>query len=310
MGLYDRNYARSGRETWGGRSKWPLSFNATLIAVNIAIFLPMFVAPQSALADVLFRFGFFSTDRTINRLEFWRVLTFQFLHAGFLHLFFNMLGLFIFGPLVESHLGSKRYAAFYLVCGIFGGLTYLLLNGLGALARQMGFDGIPVLIYNSIQTPLVGASAGVFGVIMACAYIAPNTVIQLLIPPVPMRMKVFAYVYVGIAAANLFFGGHNAGGDAAHIGGAVAGYFFIRNVHLLRDFFDVLGDSRKVDRKPRAGPAPAPPRVSPPARPRRAVPDAEVDRILQKVAENGLASLTSSERETLRRATEDQRSVS
>jgi hypothetical protein len=113
-----------------------------------------------------------------------------------------------------------------------------------------------------------------------------------------MRLKVLAMVYVGLAAFNLIFNGKNAGGDAAHIGGAIAGYFLIRNAHLLRDFFDVFNDSRKVQarRQPQA------PTNTPRVRTAKDD-DAEVDRILDKVRREGTASLTSAERDTLANAT-------
>lgn len=229
--------------------------------------------------------GHFSTARGFMQIEIWRFLTFQFLHANFLHLLFNMFGLWVFGGMVEQYLGFRRYAAFYLTCGIFGAVAYLVLNLLGA---GLGLR-IAGVLPGSIHTPLVGASAGVFGVIVACAYIAPNAIVQLLFPPVPLKLKWFAYGYVALATLNLLRGGANAGGDAAHLGGAIAGYFFIRNAHLLRDFFDVLGDSRKRAARPgRRGGDPE---------------DAEVDRILAKVRTEGLANLSSAEKQTLHRST-------
>jgi hypothetical protein len=154
----------------------------------------------------------------------------------------------------------------------------------------MGLTKVPGLLYGNAATPLVGASAGVFGVILACAFIAPNATVQLLIPPIPIKMKTFAYAYVAIAFVSVLFATSNAGGEAAHIGGAIAGFFFIRNSHLLRDFFDIFDDSRK---KPDA-PAPA-------------QTDAEVDRILDKVRESGLHSLSDKERVTLERASQRKR---
>jgi len=240
-------------------------------------------------------FGHFSTA-TFFRLEVWRLIGFQFLHAGFWHIALNMLGLFIFGGMVEQFLGGKRYLAFYLMCGIAGGLTYLILN----LVGQIGLT-LPGVLFNDVHTPLVGASAGVFGVIMASAFIAPNMTVMLLFPPIPMPLKFLAYGYVGIALLNLLMGGSNAGGDAAHVGGALAGAYFVRRSHLLRDFFDVFGDSRG---KPSSR-----------ARSRRTrgkgdsqrPSNSEIDRILDKVRQGGLGSLSAKERETLRRASDARR---
>ena len=308
MGLADRDYYRTNRPTGGwsgprgvgvGRlSGW--SVNTWIIVINVAIFLigemlPKYAFPVSqdrfVPMDRLEILGHFSTTLGFFKLEVWRLVTFQFLHANLTHIFFNMFGLFIFGSIVEQFLGSRRYLAFYLICGIFGGLTYLALNLIGA----MGID-LRGALHVDPSTPLIGASAGVFGVIVACAYIAPNAIVQLILPPVPLRLKWFAYGYVGIAAANLFlFQGANQGGDAAHVGGAIAGFIFIRNAHLLTDFFDVFRDSRK-------------PRAPKASRSRRGgADDAEIDRILAKVGTQGIHSLTEAEKRTLRERTDKDR---
>lgn len=273
-----------------------------LIAVNVAIFLGQLAAestwgtravPPGALLDPLAFYGHFSTAKAIYGLEFWRFLTFQFLHGGWIHLAFNMMGIWFLGRLVEDQLGPKKFLAFYLVCGIFGGLMYLLLNLLGGV---LGLR-VPGLLMNDPATPLIGASAGVFGVVMACAYIAPNSTVQLLFPPIPMKMKVFAYGFVALALLMLLLGSSNAGGEAAHLGGAIAGFYFIRNTHHLIDFFDVLGDSRK----------PKPPKRGRPRGRAPSVSQQEVDRVLDKVQASGLGSLTDAEKAVLRQATDRQR---
>lgn len=291
MGIGDRDYARqvpnrAGRA--GTISAW--SVNTWLIVINVAVHVlssTVLAIPGQGGWSRLHDFGHFSTAKAfvdftpqggaILTMEVWRFLTFQFLHApGIWHLAMNMFGLYVFGGMVEQFLGRKKYLAFYLVCGIFGAIAYLALNLLGLTGVRM-----PGVLVNDPRTPLVGASAGVFGVIMACAYIAPNTVVHLLFPPIPLKMKLFAYAYVALAAFSLLIGARNAGGQAAHLGGAIAGFFFIRNSHLLLDFFDVLGDSRK--------------RVGPRSR-------GEIDRVLAKVSRDGLASLSDKERRVLERA--------
>lgn len=269
----------------------PFSMCTLIIAINVIIHLIAFVAP--GVWNAFFVWGHFSTTEAVFQLGFWRFLTFQFLHGNLIHLAFNMLGIWFLGRLVEDQLGPKKFLAFYLVCGIFGGVMYLLLNFLGGV---LGIS-LPGLLMNDPATPLIGASAGVFGVVMACAYIAPNATVQLLFPPIPMKMKVFAYGFVALALLMLLIGSNNAGGEAAHLGGAIAGFFFIRNSHLLVDFFDVLGDSRK----PKGPKRPKPPRGG------GGVSQQEVDRVLEKVQAAGIDSLTAQERQILRRATERQR---
>jgi membrane associated rhomboid family serine protease len=240
--------------------------------------------------------GHFSTMRGFLGLEVWRFVGFQFLHGGFAHILFNMVGLYFFGPLVERRLGSKRYLAFYLLCGIFGAVVFLLLN-LGGYALQWATGSditIPGLIFDSPFTPLIGASAGVFGVLMAGAYIAPNAVV-LLFFILPMRLATLAYALVAIALFTVILGGNNAGGEAGHLGGAIAGFYFIRRPHHLHGFFDIVGwadpTSHHYRHKGRARAAPQP-----------TANRAEVDRILDKISDTGLHSLSAKEKRVLREA--------
>ncbi|MHC5003837.1 MAG: rhomboid family intramembrane serine protease [Planctomycetota bacterium] len=238
----------------------------------------------------------FSTTLTIMRVEFWRFIGFQFLHANLWHLLFNMLGLYFFGPLVERHLGSKRYLAFYLLCGICGALMYLLLNLSGfVVGKVLGHDlAIPGLLVNSPHTPLMGASAGVFGVLMAGAYLVPNAMV-LLFFVIPMRLATLAYILVFVALWTVITGGPNAGGEAGHLGGAIAGFYFIRRPHHLHGFFDLIGRADPTSHHYRGRKA----------RPKRAPERDEVDRILEKINAKGLKSLTEREKRILREASED-----
>lgn len=239
----------------------------------------------------------FSTYRGFFQIEFWRLIGFQFLHANLMHILFNMIGLYFFGPLVERHLGSKRYLAFYLLCGICGALLYTLLNLGGFALTLFGFDeiGIPGLLFNSPATPLVGASAGVFGVLMAGAFLAPRAMV-LLFFIIPMPLWVLAYGLVIFALFVLITGGHNAGGEAGHLGGALAGFYFIRRPHHLHGFFDFLGWIDPTSHHYRKGSgARAPTRSA-------KVDNREVDRILDKINQQGIHSLTENEKRILREA--------
>jgi len=308
MGIYDREYIRAGRNSssgLGSTSRW--SVNTWLIVINTGIFMLMALVP--ALGHALFEWGHFSTARALFfvvagaqggsvhfGLEVWRFVTFQFLHANFNHVFFNMIALFFFGGMVESYLGRSRYLAFYLVCGVFGAVMYVLLNLLGQIP---GAQNLPFVLINNPTTPLVGASAGVYGVLLACAFIAPNAQI-LLFFILPMRLATAVYLFLGIAFFSLYLGAQNAGGEAAHLGGAIAGAYFIRHTHLLRDFFDFFGKRAPSGKKRRGSRASGRSRAEP-------VDESEVDRILSKVATQGLHSLSDKEKRILRRATESRR---
>jgi len=225
--------------------------------------------------------GHFSTGKAfLPGLEVWRFVTFQFLHGDMSHLILNMMGLFFFGPLVEQHLRTRRrFLSFYLACGIAGALAYLLLNLVGVLSGwKAGF------LFQDMFMPLVGASAGIFGILMAAAKFAGNGT-MLVFMVLPMRISTGAYLMAAFAAFNLLRGGQNAGGDAAHVGGAIAGFFFVRNMHLLRDFLDIFGRSSAPKRKARQGPD--------------ASTQKKLDAILEKVHAEGLHSLTPAEQKFL-----------
>lgn len=234
---------------------------------------------------------YYSPSTGLEGGQFWRFIGFQFLHADLSHLLFNMLGLYFFGPVVERYLGGKRFLAFYLLCGVCGAFLYLLLNAGGTAASSIfGTDfRIPGLLFHNPWTPLVGASAGVFGVLMAGAFLIPNATV-LLFFILPMRLATLAYALVAVALFTILMEGRNAGGEAAHLGGAVAGFYFIRRPHHLHGFFDLLGRVDPTSSNFRGRDA------------RRPSDQQEVDRILEKIGREGLGGLTERERRVLRNA--------
>lgn len=176
-------------------------------------------------------YGHFSASTALYGLQLWRLFTFQFLHANLLHLIMNMVGLYIFGPMVERHLGSARFIRFYLICGVGGAVAYLGLYMKGILI------GYP-------WQPLVGASAGIFGILIAASQMAPNAMVIMLFPPIPMRLRTLARVFILIAIWSVFTGGRNAGGEAAHLGGAIIGFLLMQGERL-------MGDRAPVQSRPR-----------------------------------------------------------
>ncbi len=212
-----------------------LSVASWLIILNVVVFVldhMIFARPGSVvmtergparLNDVpsaLFVWGHFSLDTAIHHAQAWRFLSFQFLHANLTHLLGNMIGLFVFGQLIERHLGRRRFLAFYLLCGIAGPVMYVLLQ----------FAGI---FPSAAATPMVGASAGVFGILAASAVVAPRQIVHMVFPPMPIRLRTLALVLLGVAAFTVFTHGPNAGGEAAHLGGAALGWLLITRPSLL-----------------------------------------------------------------------------
>ena len=236
MGFADRQYARRdyGRPNVVGTMRmW--SVTTWLIAINVAVFVINWITMTD---DVprgwLYELGYFSAGTVIYHLQLWRFLTFQFLHAGVQHILFNMIALYFFGPIVEDYLGGRRYLAFYLLCGIAGGVMYLAMWAVG------------MLHYGS-ATALVGASAGIFGVLIAGARVAPDTTVMLVFPPIPLRLRVMALVMLAVAVWVVFSYGGNAGGQSSHLGGAAMGALLIWRPELL-NVFDVWPRRRRKKR--------------------------------------------------------------
>ena len=239
MGIHDRDYYHDPAPRGGFAAMHMWSVTTWLIVSNVAVFLIDQITPRWGLLvpgsfypmpmGTLEAWGFFSQSLAITHLQIWRFITFQFLHASPWHLFGNMLALYFFGPIVESYFGSRRFLVFYLLCGIAGSVCYILLYMLGFLVTS------PYLVA-SPYVPLVGASAGIFGILMAAARVAPDVTVMLLFPPIPMRLKTLAWIMMGIAVYAVLFQGRNAGGEAAHIGGGLLGLLIMSNQHWLNPF--------------------------------------------------------------------------
>jgi len=140
----------------------------------------------------------------------WQLVSYALLHGGIGHLFFNMFALYMFGLPIEQAWGSRRFIVYYLVCVIGAGLLQLLV---AALAGD---------VY-----PTIGASGGVFGLLLAFGMMYPNQRIMLLIPPIPMKAK---YFVVGYGLLTLVFGltGTMPGvAHFAHLGGMLFGLILI-----------------------------------------------------------------------------------
>ena len=284
MGLAERNYGWWRERPQGGPGnltpvvKW-------LIITNLAVFFGDILLFDNQLGN----WGCFTIDTAVGQGRVWEFFTFQFLHANVLHVVFNMLGLFFFGPWAERWWGARRFLAFYLLCGAAGAAFYTLLAWLGILQPIMG-ESLDVV-------PLVGASAGIYGILVGVAVLAPDLRVRLYFPPIEMSMRQLAMVVLAIATATVIFGlGNNAGGEAGHLGGAILGFLLMRQPGLL-SWADKRGAAVEIIRPRAFG-------VRPEAklRPRTDVDlhsQAEVDRILDKISAQGFQSLTDTERHLL-----------
>jgi len=181
-----------------------------LIVANVAVFLLQSVAPGIVVPLALWPLAA-SASGVGAAFGPWQLLTYAFLHGGLVHLAFNMFALYMFGGAIEQVFGPRRYLIYYLVCVVSAAVSQLIVSAM------MGG------IY-----PTVGASGGVFGLLLAYAIYFPHSRVMLLFPPIPMPARVFVVVY---AVIELYLGvtGTQAGvAHFAHLGGMIGGFVMLR----------------------------------------------------------------------------------
>jgi membrane associated rhomboid family serine protease len=180
-----------------------------LIVANVAMFL-LDSSTGSLLAPLaLWPLG--EAAHTGMGFALWQLVTYAFLHGSMLHLFFNMFALYMFGSAIEQVFGSRRYLAYYLVCVVSAALAQLLVAWMTG-----GFY------------PTVGASGGVFGLLLAYGLYFPNNRVMLLFPPIPMPARVFVLVYAALELVMGVSGAQSGVAHFAHLGGMVGGFIMLR----------------------------------------------------------------------------------
>ncbi|MEP6997899.1 MAG: rhomboid family intramembrane serine protease [Betaproteobacteria bacterium] len=181
-----------------------------LIVANVAVFLLQTAIPGLIVPFALWPLAASQLDPGVAFAP-WQLLTYAFLHGSLTHLAFNMFALYMFGSAVERVFGGRRYLSFYLVCVLSAAIAQLIVSGMTGK------------IY-----PTVGASGGIFGILLAYGMYFPNNRVMLLFPPIPMPARVFVFVY---ALVELFLGvtGTQEGvAHFAHLGGMVGGFLMLR----------------------------------------------------------------------------------
>ena len=304
MAWDERDYNRDSYEPsrpFGGVSSG-YSIVTWLLGINCVVFVLDSIFAGSIRADAVSpeSLGSFSIQKAIHDLQLWRWVTYQFLHGEFMHLLTNMIGLYFFGRLMESWWGSRRFVAFYLLCGMCGGVLFAII---GLVSPELIHD-VGALRDHGIhpdEVQIVGASGSIFGILVGCAVLYPHRRVMLLFPPIPMSMRTMALVFLGFSILAVVVGSTNAGGDAAHLGGAVLGFFLVKKPQLLN--FVHQGLVTQIAAKHRQ-------RKAEHRRAQIAKQDAQVNRILDKVRNKGMHKLSPHERRILKQATERQRRVS
>lgn len=197
----------------------PKTVIALLIVLGVAYLLQKTLPLEYVAPFLLWPIGDFqlpARDGSMFEVGFmpWQLVTYSFLHADPPHLLFNALGVWTFGASLEESWGRKRLLVFWFVCVVGAGLLQLALGSSGVLGDQAG--------------PTLGASGGVYGLLIAFAMMYPNREMMLLIPPIPMKARTLAIVFGAIALVL----GVSSGGDGiahfAHLGGMLAGWLLLQ----------------------------------------------------------------------------------
>ena len=192
---YDRQQLRFGL---GSGNIMP-AIKKLLIANGIVYFLQMIAGNQ-----FIALFGL-HPDFVFKKFYIWQFFTYMFLHAGFFHIFFNMLMLWMFGSEVERTWGSKEFLKFYFICGVGAGLFQLIFK--------------PALV--------VGASGAIYGVLIAFVLLYPNRKLMFFPFFISLKAKYWAMIFVGISILMGLWGEDNIA-HFAHLGGMVIGFIYIK----------------------------------------------------------------------------------
>jgi len=212
-----------------------MTYTLWLIIINLAIFFIQVIATQTgidiiqtpsgnpeypvcqpentgcdAVADILS----LNIKTLITRGYFWQVFTYMFVHADFIHIFYNMFGLLIFGPKIEFTMGKNKFLKYYLICGLFSSILYMLITGLTT--------GIS-------EIPMMGASGAIFGVLTAYGLMYPrDTIYVQLFLPMPAIIFVFFYGFLQLVLGIAFLGAQGGVAYFGHLGGMIAGFILIK----------------------------------------------------------------------------------
>ena len=281
-----------------------------LILLNVLVFAGLIVlrtiltvsSASSYYPPVMRQFELSSAVPVLLRHP-WTLLTYAFTHEGFFHILFNMLNLYWFGQLVREYLGDRRLVSLYVLGALAGAIIFLL-----------SYNLLPAF-QPAVGSPMIGASAAVTAIIVGAATLLPDyTFMLILIGPVKIKWIAAVVVLISLAGVN----GGNPGGEIAHLGGALLGFIFIKQLQAGRDlgrpvqavgnWFSNLFDGRPAMRvsSPRQAEPVAASSASSTKKPVAATQHLqdEIDHILDKISRSGYESLSKEEKQKLFRASQ------
>ncbi|MDD5697725.1 MAG: rhomboid family intramembrane serine protease [Victivallaceae bacterium] len=296
--LSDRDYMNRG----GGRRPRQVNYEENpnmcvyiLIAINALVF---FTVPPGL--DLYRRLALSSMG--IKAGMYWQIVSTMFMHGGFMHILFNMWGLYLFGTLIAPHLRTVRFLVLYFLSGICGSLLWLAFN------------------WNS-PAYVVGASGALFGILIATAMLEPDRQFIILLFPVPMKAKTLVAIYAVVEILSVQGSSGNVA-HLAHVGGLIGGYLYIRLFCSDLIAWEPLGflfpHQKSRSRSGRGSWTINTPPLYFTGKtefdfdrhlrdPDAAVTQKELDYLLDKVSREGINSLSEAEMATLRKAREQMR---
>lgn len=283
-----------------------------LILINIVVFLVLLVAKVSLTMAQNMDIYYFIREQLMLPGQVqaflykpWTIFTYFFTHDEIFHILYNMLFLYWFGRLIDEYLGNRRLIGLYIMGGLAGGILYLAMYNL-----------VPYFQNQSDTARMLGASAAAFSVAVGAATLLPNYTFHLLFfGAVRIKYIVFFFIILSVAQS----AGSNAGGNLAHLGGALMGFFYVkllqngtdlgRPIYWLADGWSNLLKPKpavKVSYRQRSNAnTQASSYVSSSSSSSLSTPDQdEVDTILDKISRSGYESLTREEKQKLFRASQ------
>lgn len=289
-----------------------------LIIINVLFFLGKMVAVKNGVdLDNLLGLHFFLAPD----FHFYQFVTYMFMHGGFAHILFNMFAVWMFGRVMESYWGSRRFLIYYFVCGIGAGLVQegvqyvsYLVQGLDEFERvNVGYAVISMGDYLNRWTT-IGASGAVYGILLAFGMSFPNERLFIFPLPVPIKAKFFV---IGYAVIELWSALNNSGDGVAHfahLGGMIFGLLLIlywRNNRgggyygrdsfgqKMKEWFFNQRDRFSSYRRPKMKVSMGDRKDDYEYNARKRTEEEEIDRILEKVRKHGYSALTDDEKRKL-----------
>ena len=191
-----------------------------LIIANCLVFLAIYLIPSVNKFLATYCQLYFIDAPNFHAYQ---LVSYMFLHGNFSHLFFNMFALWMFGRELEMELGTKRFLIYYFVCGVGAALVQLGI----AQIDIMHLSDTPVLLWDYLRTPTLGASGAIFGLLLAFGMLHPNATIMLLIPPIPMKAKWFVVLYGLLELLLIVLQAQDGVAHFAHLGGMFFGWLLL-----------------------------------------------------------------------------------